>query len=451
MRPSSALLPVLLACAAYLPAQGNGVTLLSRVDSYSSYAGIWGYTAPDGREYALIGTSTGTAIYNCTNPTAPYLTAFISGPSSGWREVRTWDRYAYVVTEGGGGVQIVSLVDPDRPALVKTWGTSLWGNAHTISMDMDEGMAYVNGTNAGMRVLDLADPVNPVLVATYTSRYVHDCHVQHGRGNLAEIYDGRFRIVSVTSLPSFPTLDSVVTPGAFTHNVWANAIDSLAVTTDENSGGKIALYDITDPYDIRFISGWTNNANSTVHNAYIRGNWVFASWYTQGFVCVDVSDPANPQFVGSYDTTSSTGKGYNGAWGCYPFTPSRTVYVSDMANGLYVLRVDNTARNAILLAGSTTGSVGGVVSYSLYGAPGNAPYWLYYSLNRNGTTINGHSFDIGTPYFVATTGLTDLEGSATWTSGPLPSRAAGRTLYVEARADAGGLTLDSNFVALTIQ
>jgi hypothetical protein len=49
---------IVLSCFA-LSAQ-NGATEISRTDNYSYYNDIWGYTAPNGDEYAIIGTDSGT-------------------------------------------------------------------------------------------------------------------------------------------------------------------------------------------------------------------------------------------------------------------------------------------------------------------------------------------------------------------------------------------------------
>ena len=342
-RTSLALLLVLLCTgpAALLPAQGNGATLLAKVDSYSDYNDIWGYTAPNGDEYAILGTTIGTAFYNCTDPANPYFVGFIGGPFSTWRDMKTYDEYAYIVTEGGGGMQIVSLANPEAPFLVKTWGESLWSNTHNIAIDLGAGMAYACGTNNGMRVLDLSDPENPTLAATYNNHYVHDLHVQNGQAHLAEIYSGRYRIVDVNNLPSFPTKDSVLTLGLFTHNAWANETDTIAVTTDESSGGRLGIYDISNPNNIQLEANFTVNGNAIIHNAYIRGDTMYAAWYTEGFVAVDISNPSSPTLKASYDTSPyGPGAGYEGAWGCYPFSPSGVVYISDREEGLHIIRVD---------------------------------------------------------------------------------------------------------------
>jgi hypothetical protein len=364
--------------------------------------------------------------------------------------MKTYGQYCYVVTEGGGGMQIISLVNPEAPTLVSTYGAGLWSNAHTISVDETAQLLYVNGTNNGMRIVSVANPTSPSLIATYSTDYVHDCHPQNGRVHLAEIYDGRYRILDVDSLPSMPTLDSVITPGQFTHNVWVNATDRIACTTDENQGGRMTIYDVSNPSNIVQRATWTIHANSTIHNVHLRGNRAHCAWYTQGYVCVDVSDPAQPALVGSYDTNSRTGTGYEGAWGCYPFSPSGVVYVSDIENGLYVLEVNDLGTDAVLLDVPDSGNVGVPVNFRIFGGIGGSNWILYWSRNLNGTVINGQPFDIGTPFQTLASGVTNANGDANFTSGPVPPAAAGRTFHLEARVD-GAQTLDSNPETIVFQ
>src|SRR4051812_36371305 len=69
-------------------------TFLANVNEYPSpdpngngYSACWSYIHGDGREYALLGTANGTAIYNVVNPAAPHRVALIPGPFSIWREI----------------------------------------------------------------------------------------------------------------------------------------------------------------------------------------------------------------------------------------------------------------------------------------------------------------------------------------------------------------------------
>jgi hypothetical protein len=82
------------------------------------------------------------------------------------------------------------------------------------------------------------------------------------------------------------------------------------------------------------------------------------SYYKDGFVCLDVSDPTNPVYVGRYDTYPSTSGTYEGAWGCYPFFPSGNVIISDISTGLYVLDFlpDNVPVELNSFSAKTTGT-----------------------------------------------------------------------------------------------
>ena len=65
---------------------------------------VWGYVSPSGREYALMGLSNGTGFVDVTNPGSSRIVGFIAGPTSLWRNVKTYRTWAYSVSEGGGGI-----------------------------------------------------------------------------------------------------------------------------------------------------------------------------------------------------------------------------------------------------------------------------------------------------------------------------------------------------------
>ena len=66
-------------------------------------ANVCGYTQ-NGREYALVGGNKGLIIVEVTNPDNPVTIVQIPGPTNDWKEIKTYSHYAYVTSEGGGGV-----------------------------------------------------------------------------------------------------------------------------------------------------------------------------------------------------------------------------------------------------------------------------------------------------------------------------------------------------------
>ncbi|TAK66458.1 MAG: hypothetical protein EPO24_01495, partial [Bacteroidetes bacterium] len=76
----------------------------------SYIAGCWGWTdTSTGREYAILGSYCGTSIVEITNAGSLVERDYIPNVCSSWKEIQTHGNYAYVVSEGGGGVQIIDL------------------------------------------------------------------------------------------------------------------------------------------------------------------------------------------------------------------------------------------------------------------------------------------------------------------------------------------------------
>ena len=86
---------------------GYRVKLIENVDPFPSdnkdnYSALWGYTAPDGREYAILGCYFGTAFIDITDSNNISMIYFLPSPlgtGSDWREMKTYSHYAYIVSE----------------------------------------------------------------------------------------------------------------------------------------------------------------------------------------------------------------------------------------------------------------------------------------------------------------------------------------------------------------
>lgn len=361
MRHLTSLL--LCAFAPSLFAQNINVSLSSSlVYPTQSLANVWGY-ASGGNEYALVGAKNGLSIVNVTDPFNPDEIIQISGPSSSWREIKTYQHYAYVVSEGGGGVQIVNL--SNLPGTNLTYH-SYTGNgainnqlakAHALHVDEIKGYLYVYGSNLfGGRALIFnlnGDPYNPNYVGYFNSNfsgnhnYIHDGFVSNDIMYSAHVYGGFFSIVNMANKSNPTLVTTQPTPGLFTHNTWRSG--NTLFTTDEVNNSFLAAYDISDPDDIALLDKIQSNpgSNSVVHNTHIINDYAVTSWYKDGITIVDVSRPANLVQVGNYDTyPNAAGGGFEGCWGVYPYLPSGNILATNIPvlngnNGeLFVLSPD---------------------------------------------------------------------------------------------------------------
>lgn len=346
---------VAICCATAARAQtAFNCSLLAHVDSLpGSGNDVWGYADPQsGADYAIIGTSFGTGIYNVANPSAPYLTGFIVGPTSPWRDFATYRSFLYIGSEGGGGVQIVSLADPEHPGLVATYAGAGLSTSHTLTADTVTARLYANGSNGGMRILSLANPTAPIEVGVYLSPYVHDCYARGDTVYAACINSGQV-IVLDTSDPASPdTLARFATERGRAHNAWPSDAGRTLFVTDETGGGRLSAWDLSLPASPIQVDAYTADPLGDVHNVHVLGERAYLSHYTSGIVVLDVSDPTLLIPVGFYDTYPQAGGLFNGAWSVFPHTQSGNAYIGDIESGLFV--VSFNGRRGAAIAGRAT-------------------------------------------------------------------------------------------------
>ena len=107
--------------------------------------------------------------------------------------------------------------------------------------------------------------------------------------------------------------------------------------------------------------------------------------------------------------------------------------------------------DTIALTGPATLAPGAVGTWNMNQIPANAPWWLIWSRNTNGSSFLSHSFDLGKPIFIGGQGVADAAGTASLQSPPIPAAALGRTFWLETAAIVGTRAFDSNALSLSIQ
>lgn len=349
------LLLLLLLVPVFAQGQLN-VNLVANLQYNVTGNDIWGWVAPDGTEYALMGLRNGISIVSLAEPANPVEVAFVPGENSTWRDIKTWEHYAYVTTDQPGTQEGLVIIDLEqlpnsvtwsnwRPELPDLGGTLL--ECHNIYID-EFGYAYLAGCNlnaGGVLFVDVhTDPANPVFVGQGPPVYSHDVYVRDNRLYSSEILLGQFGVYDVSNKSNPQLLGSAETPARFTHNAWLSDNGQVLFTTDERANAPVTSYDVSNLQDIRELNQFrpasTLGEGVIPHNVHVWNDYLIISYYTDGCVIVDASRPDNLVKVGQYDTFDGPNGGFNGAWGAYPFLPSGLVLVSDIQTGLYVLEPD---------------------------------------------------------------------------------------------------------------
>jgi choice-of-anchor B domain-containing protein len=369
------LILALLACSTTIFAQLNA-TLRSNF-SYSDTTvtdvnDVWGYVAPDGTEYAIVGLTYGVSFVSLADPDNPFEVARIIGVNSQWRDMKTYGEYAYTVAdERNEGITAFDLrFLPDSVPFKRTQYNipgfaQPFIRAHNLYIDTDIGRIYTSGgsrsvNDGGILMFDLnADPMTPVYEGKGPEEYSHDVFVLNDTMYTSEIYLGELGIYDVTDLGNIIKLGSTRTPFSFTHNAWTPTDGQTIFTTDERANAPVAAYDISDKNDIELLFEFRplSSVGSGVipHNVHVIDDFLSISYYGDGLRVADASKPDNIIEVANWDTylgRNDDENGFPGAWGAYPFLPSGLTLVSDRAKGLFV--VDVEYKRAARLEGTIT-------------------------------------------------------------------------------------------------
>jgi choice-of-anchor B domain-containing protein len=364
----------------------------------SGVAGTWGYTAPDGSRYALMGTAKGILVLDLKDTANPRVVDEIDGPTNTpqagiyWREMRVYGSHAYIVSEQDnvrGGVMILDLSGlPASVRFVKSFaprdGTL---RSHTIDIDTTRGLAYLQrpisvappvpaplpaplmdgpgaavfGAGSGavahategehahggpsdgsIEVWDIkTDPENPRYVTTFNlNRNVHDMTAV---GELVYVAEGVASSYSIWDMhnPAAPVLKVrwTPTPGNFAHNIWPSGDGTFVVTTEEIPKGLPArVWRLNGSAAPTALSSF-RTGEGTPHNVVMEGNMAYISHYTEGAVVVDLTNPALPKTVLRVDTSPTYGSGYDGCWGVYKFPGAPLMMCSDMTTGFNLISI----------------------------------------------------------------------------------------------------------------
>jgi len=366
----------------------EGVDLLSMVstdvlanDRGANLNDIWGWTDPEsGREIVLAGRTDGTSFIDISDPVNPFVIGQImrteGSPGAWWRDVKTYQNYAYIVADGSGehGMQVFDLtrlldVDPaDMPVDFEPDMTYRGvASSHNIIINEETGYGYAVGSGSGpggcggqLHMLDLRDPGNPEFVGCFTeAKYggTHDAQCVIYRGSDAD-YVGRevcfnsnssaLILADVTDKANPRTITVAEYPNtAYTHQGWLSEDhnyfymnDELDEMNDITDRTRTLIWDMSDLDEPILVNEFYHSNGASDHNLYVDGNLMYQSNYQAGLRILDITDPENPVEVAAFDTApfADNVKGFAGSWSNYPYFKSGVIVVSSQAEGVFMLK-----------------------------------------------------------------------------------------------------------------
>jgi hypothetical protein len=188
---------------------------------FDTWAGTdcWGWEGPDGTEYAIMGVKDGVAFVNTLTLQAIQV---VPGPGpcgSTWRDIKTYGRYCYAVSECGGTNEGMMIIDlqylPDSVHYLGSYTTASEVTSHNLSIDTARGFAYlVNSALTGFRVVSLSDPESPLEFPQVTTGDLHDVYARNDTVWAAEGTEGSVSIWDMDNKNSPELIVRVAIPDA---------------------------------------------------------------------------------------------------------------------------------------------------------------------------------------------------------------------------------------------
>lgn len=330
----------------------------------------WGWTDPlDGKEYALVCTSSCTAFVDISNPVQPVIIGRLptATTNSAWRDVKVYNNHAFIVSEAGGhGMQVFDLtrlrnVTNTPETFTADAHYTDFGNAHNMVINEASGFAYSVGSNTfngGPHFIDIQDPLNPVSAGGYSGDgYSHDAQVVTYNGPDTdytghEIFIGsnasRIVIVDVTDKNNPVHISQVAYNNVgYTHQGWFTNNQRYFILGDEvdemsyGNNTRTLVFDFADLDNPVYFTDYFGPSAAIDHNGYVKGNTFYQASYTAGVRMLNISNIASGTITesGFFDTyPPNDNTGFQGAWNVYPFFQSRNIVISDINSGLFVIR-----------------------------------------------------------------------------------------------------------------
>ena len=378
----------------------NEVDLLAHIADRTPAArgaDIWGFLDLNtNREYAIVGYSSGTAVFDVTDAENPREVGFINGQSTTWRDIKVhqfwnptearWNAYAYVVADNASdGLFIIDLNQLPH-SIARVSYSSDFSAAHNVYLtdtDFSTGLSITGDTptlilagssdqNDGrFRSYSLANPAAPTFIgvpATPVGQpggdrlYMHDAAsmiVTDARKDsqcanaassdhcdiLFDFNESTVDIWDITNTSAPVRLSQTPYSNAsYVHSGWWSEDQQFLFVQDEldeRDRGLLTtlrIFSISDLTAPTLADTWQGPTTAIDHNGFVRGNRYYMSNYARGLSILDITNAASPVLVGHFDTyPASDSVGFPGNWGAYPFLPSGNIALSDIDSGFYLV------------------------------------------------------------------------------------------------------------------
>jgi hypothetical protein len=121
---------------------------------------------------------------------------------------------------------------------------------------------------------------------------------------------------------------------------------SESTADDVDGDGVLEFHQVGSFSDLPHVTGELRTPPGawSIHNTEVNGDRAYSSWYTNGIVALDLTDPTSPALVGQFVPSTKSlragglGTGPALVWGVAIDPETGTVYASEMRSGLWIVQ-----------------------------------------------------------------------------------------------------------------
>ena len=228
--------------------------------------------------------------------------------------------YAFIA-DGTNGMQIINVTQVNLPDSVSSFDTDGSANDITVANISNDLYAFISDYYSGLVIVDVSDPTNPVLAAVL----------------------------------------NVAGGGAFVTTTTVDAVNEIAYVG--LSTGQVSVFDLSPlPNEPNFINAFTRA--ESVNGLYINNNLLYIAAGDDGFVIMDVTNPAVPELISANNTSGNASD---------VIVSTNYAYVADSYNGMLIFNVTTPSSPVLLSRFAPNGQILGLTinNNSLYTADNN--------------------------------------------------------------------------------
>lgn len=201
--------------------------------------------------------------------------------------------------------------------------------------------------HGGFLMFDISTPATPVLVAEWDHAEVNSVKVQlkDNRSILCATASGTSNVYIMDVTNPETIGNSVLTFQATNGSEVASSsfLGDILFVTHQEAGAPISIWNTTDLLSIEEVGQVSvNSSGGTVPSAaLVQGSLLWVSYFSEGILLYNVTDPTSPTVLAWYDSSSFT-SGFHGVVALFPSPSNRYALACDLEQGLLLVQYVGT-------------------------------------------------------------------------------------------------------------